>query len=129
MAIQPIRTDQAPAPSGAYSQALVVGPLCFTAGVGPADPVTGQVTGATIEEQTRQTLENLRAILAAANLTFSHVVKATVHLGDLARDFAGFDRVYRQYFAEPFPVRTTVGSTLSGILVEIDFVAVVERPS
>lgn len=126
MAMRKIQTTAAPRPGGTYSQGLLAGPFCFTAGLGPANPATGEVVGTTIEEQTRQTLENLGAILRAANLNFSNVVKATVHLADLPRDFEGFDRVYRQYFSEPFPVRTTVGSTLNRILVEIDFVALVE---
>jgi 2-iminobutanoate/2-iminopropanoate deaminase len=120
---QEVRTGDAPAPGGAYSQGLVAGDFLYTAGVTPVDPRTGKVAGEDVGTQTRQVLENLRAVLAARGLTFDHVVKATVHLQDLRRDFAAYDAVYRSYFTPPFPVRTTVGSDLMGVLVEIDLVA------
>jgi enamine deaminase RidA (YjgF/YER057c/UK114 family) len=80
------------------------------------------VVGETIEEQTAQTLENIRAILESAGLGMEDVVKATVHLADLSL-FARFNEAYTRFFPDPKPVRTTVGSTLYGILVEIDVVA------
>jgi 2-iminobutanoate/2-iminopropanoate deaminase len=120
---QEIRTGDAPIPAGAYSQGVVVGDFLWTAGLGPIDPRTGAVVGDDVATQTRQVLENLRAILAARGLTFDNVVKATVHLQELHRDFAAYDAVYRSYFTSPFPVRTTVGSDLMNILVEIDLVA------
>jgi reactive intermediate/imine deaminase len=118
-----IRSTAAPAPGGTYSQALAVGDLVFTAGMGPIHPETGEVVGTDVATQTRQVLANLRAVLAEAGLGFDDVVKATVHLQDVNRDFAEYDKVYREHFTEPYPVRTTVGSDLLGILVEIDFVA------
>jgi len=118
-----IRTDKAPLPGGAYSQGIVLNGLLFTAGVGPADPASGQLVGTTIEEQTHQVMKNLGAILQSAGFDYADVVKATVHLQDLDRDFAGFNQTYQQYFNGNLPVRTTVGSTLKNILVEIDFVA------
>ncbi|GAA2093090.1 RidA family protein [Microlunatus panaciterrae] len=118
-----LQSDQAPKPGGSYSQAIAAGPFLFTAGMGPQDPETGKVVGETIEEQTAQVLANLQAILAADGLTFADVVKVTTHLQDVERDFAGYDAVYRTVLTEPYPVRTTVGSTLLGILVEIDVVA------
>lgn len=120
-----IRTDAAPAPGGSYSQGRAVGGLLFTAGMGPHDPGTGQVVGTGIEEQTARVMESLTAVLAAAGASWSDVVKVTVHLQDLDRDFPGYDATYRRYVQDPFPVRTTVGSTLAGILVEIDVVAAV----
>jgi 2-iminobutanoate/2-iminopropanoate deaminase len=123
---QEIRTGDAPAPAGSYSQGLVAGDFLYTAGMGPTDPRTGEVVGDDVATQTRQVLENLRAILAARGLTFDNVVKATVHLQELRRDFAAYDAVYRSYFTPPFPVRTTVGSDLMNILVEIDLVAYLE---
>jgi 2-iminobutanoate/2-iminopropanoate deaminase len=116
-------TTQAPAPGGAYSQAVVVGSLVFTAGVGPLDPQTKKVVGETIEQQTEQVIRNLEAILQAAGSGLHRLVKATVHLANLSRDFAGFNETYARLIPEPRPVRTTVGSTLSGILVEMDVVA------
>jgi 2-iminobutanoate/2-iminopropanoate deaminase len=122
MTKQQILTTNAPAPGGAYSQALRVGDFVYTAGMGPWHPSTRQVVGETIEEQTTQTLENIRAILAEAGLGMEDVVKATVHLSDLSL-FSRFNEVYTRFFPDPKPVRMTVGSQLFGILVEIDVVA------
>jgi 2-iminobutanoate/2-iminopropanoate deaminase len=118
-----IHTDDAPTPKGTYSQALRVGNLIFTCGFGPHDPRTGEIVGADVGEQTEQALRNVDAALRAAGSSLGSAVKMTVHLADLG-EFAAFDAVYRQKVAEPYPVRTTVGSTLAGILVEIDAVAV-----
>ena len=119
-----IQTDRAPVPGGAYSQGVLWNGLLFTAGVGPVDPNTGEIVGSTIEEQTHQVLKNLGAILDAAGTDWLHVLKTTVHLAGLQEDFSGFNTVYATYFAPDHrPVRTTVGSTLNGILVEIDLVA------
>lgn len=124
--MEAVRTDKAPTPGGVYSQAIRAGGFLYTAGVGPVDPATRAVVGTTIEEQTRQVLTNLVAILEAAGVSAQNVVKATVHLQDLKRDFAGMNRVYGEFFSEPYPVRTTVGSNLMNILVEIDLVAVID---
>jgi reactive intermediate/imine deaminase len=118
-----IETDHAPRPAGAYSQGIVAGGFLYTAGFGPQDPATGQVVGDSIEAQTEQVMKNVAGALAAHGLDFSHVVKATVHLQHLDRDFAGFNSAYEKFLVEPYPVRTTVGSTLANILVEIDVVA------
>src|SRR5690606_5913702 len=75
-----IQTTKGASPSGAYSQGLRVGDFVFVSGQGPLDPATGQVVGETIEEQTAQTLENVKAILEAAGATMADVVKSTVHL-------------------------------------------------
>ncbi|WP_283135066.1 RidA family protein [Rhizohabitans arisaemae] len=123
MGKQEIRTDGCVPPVGAYSQGLVVGDFVYTSGMGPLDPVTSEVVGDDVATQTRQTLKNLAAILDAHGLTFDDVVKSTVHLQHLKRDFAAYNEVYKEHFKEPFPVRTTVGSELMNILVEIDFVA------
>ena len=121
---QEIRTDAAAAPAGPYSQGMRVGNLVFTAGMGPLDPETGKVVGDTIEEQTELTIDNLSAVLEAAGTSLDHAVKATVHLQDLG-DFAAFNRVYERRFSDPKPVRTTVGSDLLGIMVEIDLIVVI----
>ncbi|QFY07800.1 RidA family protein [Nonomuraea phyllanthi] len=119
-----IHTDQAPPPRGAYSQAVVVGDLVYTAGFGPVDPVTRAIVGADVAEQTRQTLRNVAAALVAAGSHLRDVVKVTAHLADIDNDWDGFDTAYREFFDEPRPARTTAGSSLGGILVEIDVVAV-----
>jgi 2-iminobutanoate/2-iminopropanoate deaminase len=124
MAKQQITTDKAPRPAGSYSQGLRVGDFIFVAGQGPNDPATSQPVGESIEEQTVRTLENIKAILAAGGATMADVVKATVHLSDLSL-FPRYNKVYETYFPDPKPVRTTVGSQLKNILVEIDVIAYV----
>jgi len=123
MAKLPVHTDAAPNPGGAYSQAMVVGNLVFTAGVTPTDPATGTSVDGDVTVQTEQVLRNLQAILEAAGSGLDRTVKATVHLADLDRDFAAFNAAYARIMPDPKPVRTTVGSDLRGILVEIDLVA------
>ncbi|QYC38976.1 Enamine/imine deaminase [Nonomuraea coxensis DSM 45129] len=118
-----LRTSEGAAPIGAYSQGLVVGDFVFTSGMGPLDPHTGELVGDDVATQTHQVMRNLGAILAAHGLGFDDVVKSTVHLQHVERDFAAYNEVYKSYFNPPYPVRTTVGSQLLGILVEIDFVA------
>jgi 2-iminobutanoate/2-iminopropanoate deaminase len=117
-------TANAPAPGGSYSQAVGTDTLVWTAGIGPHDPVTGEIVGADVTEQTEQAMRNLAAVLAAAGCGFADVMKTTVHLAHLERDFHAYDAVYRRSFSAPFPARTTVGSQLYGILVEIDVVAI-----
>lgn len=118
-----VHTTGAPRPAGAYSQGVVAGGLLFTAGFGPQDPATGEVPEG-VGPQTAQVLRNVRAVLAEEGLTPRDVVKVTAHLQHLKRDFAAYDAAYREFFDEPCPVRTTVGSDLMDILVEIDVVAV-----
>jgi len=117
-----IRTDKAPAPAGAYSQGIVAGGFLYTAGFGPQHPGTGAVAPS-VGEQTAQVLANISAVLAEHGATLDDVVKTTVHLENLRADFPEFNAVYEEYFTAPYPVRTTVGSNLANILVEIDVVA------
>lgn len=122
-----VTTDKAPVPAGPYSQAIAANGFLFTAGQTPHHPVTDQTVGHTIAEQTRAAMENLAAVLGAHGLDFSHVVKATVHLQDPARDFDGFNVTYKEFVTVPYPARTTVGSHLGDFLVEIDAVAVIPQ--
>lgn len=115
--------DGVPLPAGAYSHAVVAAGLLFTAGQGPISPDDGTIVGNSIEEQTSQALRNIERVLAARGKTFADLVKVTVHLANVSRDFAGFDARYRELVPQPYPARTTVGSDLPGILVEIDVVA------
>ncbi|HET9906484.1 MAG TPA: Rid family detoxifying hydrolase [Anaerolineales bacterium] len=121
---QQITTNTGASPMGAYSQGLRAGDFIFVSGQGPIDPDTGKIVGDTIEEQTARTLDNLKAILEAGGATMADVVKVTAHLTDLA-NFAAYNKVYATYFPDPKPVRTTVGSQLLGMLVEIDAIAYV----
>lgn len=121
---QQIKTTSGASPIGAYSQGLRVGDFIFVSGQGPLDPATGQVVGSTIEEQTGRVLENIKAILEAGGASMADVVKVTAHLSDLDL-FERYNKVYATYFPDPKPTRTTVGSQLLGILVEIDAIAYV----
>jgi 2-iminobutanoate/2-iminopropanoate deaminase len=117
-----VHTANAPQPAGPYSQGIVANGLMYTAGFGPQDPADGNAVADNVADQTRQVLRNIQAVLAERGLTLDHCLKTTVHLADLA-DFAEFNAAYQEFFTEPYPVRTTVGSQLANILVEIDVVA------
>ena len=119
---QQITTRSGASPIGAYSQGLRAGDFIFVSGQGPLDPVTGQIIGDTVEEQTARVLENIKAILEAGGATMADVVKVTAHLSDISL-FERYNKVYATYFPDPKPTRTTVGSQLPGILVEIDAIA------
>jgi reactive intermediate/imine deaminase len=120
--LEHFQAEGAPAPGGSYSHGVVAHGFLYTCGMGPIDPVSGKVVEGDIIVQTRQVLKNLEAILKTKGATFAQVVKVTTHLQELHRDFAGYDQAYREFLSAPFPVRTTVGSDLINILVEIDFV-------
>lgn len=124
MAKSEIRTDGAPRALGGYSQGIKAGKLIFTAGQVGIDPATGELAGPTIEEQTARALENVKAVLEAGGTTLADVVNVTAFLTDLSL-FADYDRVYRTYFPEPRPARSSVGAKLAGdFLVEIEAIAV-----
>jgi 2-iminobutanoate/2-iminopropanoate deaminase len=121
---QAISTRKGASPGGAYSQGLKAGDFVFVSGQGPLDPESGKVVGETIEEQTARTLENVKAILEAAGASMADVVKVSAHLTDLSL-FDRYNKVYSTYFPDPKPTRTTVGSQLLGMMVEIDAIAYV----
>lgn len=123
MSVKHITAKGAPAPGGSYSHGVVANGFLYTCGMGPMDPATGKIVPGGVAEQTRQTLNNLQAILSEVGCNFSDVVKTTTHLQDVNRDFKDYDKVYQEFFkVGNFPVRTTVGSDLINILVEIDLV-------
>ncbi len=99
-----ISTDKAPKPLAGYSQAVKAGGFVFVAGQGPFDPVTGEVIGETIQEQTRQCLRNIEAILHAADSSLDKVVSATFILGDPS-DFAGMNEEWGKWFPKDPPAR------------------------
>ena len=118
-----IHTDRAPAAVGPYSQAVVSGGLCFTSGQIALSPETGEIVGADIETQTRQVMENLCAVLAAAGASPETVVKTTCYLADIA-DFAAFNAVYAEYFpGKPARSCVAVKDLPRGALVEVEAVA------
>lgn len=122
---QPIETSDAPAAIGPYSQAVRTGNLVFTSGQIPLRP-DGTVVEGSVADQTRQVLDNLRAVLTAAGSGLEHVVKATVFVTDIGQ-FSDLNEVYAQYFSAPFPARTTVEVSRlpRDVLVEIEAVALV----
>jgi len=120
-----ITTAKAPAPVGPYQQAVCANQLVFTAGQIPIDPTTGLVITGSIEEQTRQVISNLKAILEAAGTTLDHVVKTTVFLRDM-NDFPKMNAIYAEYFrADIAPARSTVQVTRlpKDVAVEIEAIA------
>ena len=119
-----ISTNKAPAAIGPYSQALDLGNLVFVSGQIPVNPATGTMPE-DVRDQARQSLANLKAILAEAGLSMTDVVKTVVFLADL-NDFGAVNEVYAQAFAEPFPARSCVhvAGIPKGAKVEIECIAV-----
>ncbi len=121
-----IATDRAPAAVGPYSQAIRVGNLVFTAGQIGLDPATGALA-AGLEEQTRQIMSNLQAVLAAAGSNLQNIVKTTIFLTDLA-DFQAVNAIYGSYFPQQPPARSTVqvAALPRGARIEIEAIALVD---
>ncbi|MFN7915971.1 MAG: RidA family protein [Vicinamibacterales bacterium] len=121
---QAVASPRAPKAIGPYSAALRVGQLLFVSGQVPFDPETGAMVEGDIGAMTRQVLENIGALLEAAGLTHAHVVRTTVYLADM-NDFAAMNDVYRTFFAEPYPARSTVQAARlpRDARVEIDVIA------
>jgi len=119
-----IATGAAPAAIGPYSQAVKSGNLLFLSGQIAMDPRTNQFVAGSVEEQTRRVLENLKAVLAANNMTLEHVVSTTIFLKDM-KDFAKVNAVYATFFTDKPPARATVevSGLPKGALVEISAVA------
>lgn len=123
---QIIRTDRAPKAIGPYEQAIKVGDFVYASGQIPLDPKTGNLVEGDIKIQTRRALENLEAVLEAAESSLDRVVKTTVFLKNIA-DFAAMNEVYAEYLGAAKPARSTVAvaDLPRGALVEIDLVALV----
>lgn len=121
---QVVRTSKAPAPIAPYSQGIVYGGFVFVSGQGPTDPATGQTELADVRKATRQTLENVKAILEAGGSSLEKVVKVNVYLRDI-KEFPLMNEVYKDYFTKDHPVRTTIQAAAlpGGIPVEIDCIA------
>ena len=121
-----IRTDRAPGPfQGApYNQAIRIGDLVFVAGQLGTVLETGELAGASVEEQTEQIMQNMGAILEAAGSSLDRLVKTTVFLLDLG-DFGGMNEVYARHVGESPPARSTIGISQlpSGARVEIEAIA------
>jgi 2-aminomuconate deaminase len=135
------RTDAAPIPMGAYPHAKRVGELLFLSGIGPRKPGTDAIPGVTrgpdgavvdhdIEAQCRAVFENVRIVLEAAGSRWENLVDVLVFLTDIERDFAAYNRVYAEYFADVLPCRTTVEVTRlpTPIAIELKCVATMDAP-
>lgn len=116
-------TPNAPAAIGPYSQAISANGFLFASGQVPLMPVTGEVVGTTIEEQTERVCKNIQGILEANGLTFEDVVKTTCFLADI-NDFTAFNAVYGKYFTSK-PARSCVAvrSIPKGLLCEVEIIA------
>ena len=122
--MEKIETTKAPGAIGPYSQAIKVNNLVFVSGQLPIDPDTGAFPSDDIRDQTRQSLENIKAILEAAGYKMTQVAKTTVLLADIA-DFAAMNEVYAEYFSDPCPARAAfqVAALPKGAKVEIEAIA------
>ncbi|MHA6204217.1 RidA family protein [Dyella soli] len=134
-----VRTDQAPAPVGAYPHARRVGDLLFLSGVGPRVPgsnaipgnvhdAQGKLVGYDIEAQCRQVFANVRAVLEASGARWEQLVDVTVFLTDMANDFATYNRLYAEYFAGVDACRTTLGITALPTPIAIELKCIAALP-
>jgi len=120
-----IRTDRAPKALGPYSQAVRSGDNLYLSGQVPLDPATGKLVDGDISAQARRVFDNLRAVLEAAGASFGDIVRVGIYLTDLG-NFGAVNEVMKQYFAEPYPARSTIGVAALplGAAIEIDVIAV-----
>ena len=120
----PVVLPAVPPPKGPYSPAVRAGDFVYVSGQTPRNPVSGELVGADVATQTRQTLSNVQRILAHAGAVMKDVVSVTIYLADMG-DWAAMNAVYTEFFSSPFPSRTAVGCSLRDILVEVSVVAYV----
>src|SRR3989338_11572207 len=120
-----IKTNNAPQAIGHYSQAVIANGFIFLSGQIPIDPKSGNIIKGSIAEQTRLVLNNIKAILEAADVSLAGVVKTTVYLTDINK-FAEMNQIYGEFFTPPYPARATVEvkALPKGVDIEIDAVAV-----
>ncbi len=118
-----INTDSAPQAVGPYSQAVKIGDLLFVSGQIPLKPETGELAGETVEIQTRQVMENMKAVVEAAGLTLNQVVKSSCFIKDM-NDFDSFNRTYAEYFQKDPPARecVEVARLPKDVLVEVSVI-------
>jgi reactive intermediate/imine deaminase len=124
----PVSTSRAPKAIGPYSQAVRAGDTIYLSGQIPLDPATGELVAGDIVAQARRVFDNIQAVLEAADASFGDVVRVGIYLTDLG-NFAAVNDVMKQYFAEPYPARSTIGVAAlpRGAAVEVDIVATTAR--
>ena len=120
-----INTNNAPAPIGPYNQATLAGGFLFVSGQIPMDPLSGEIISSDIKAEATQVMENIKAILTEAGLTFDNIVKTSIFLTDM-QNFAQVNEVYGTYFTADFPARETVqvAGLPKAVNVEISVIAV-----
>lgn len=120
-----INTSKAPSPIGPYSQAVLVGNTLYTSGQIAINPINNELVTSTIKEETKMVMENLKAVLEAADMNFGHVVKCSIFISNM-NDFAQINEVYGSYFTSDFPARETiqVACLPKNLNVEISAVAI-----
>ena len=124
MPIEVVRGPGVPATHLPFSPAIKAGGFVFVSGQASVDEKTGQIISDTFENEFRRSMDNVKRILAAAGTDLKHVVQVRSYLKD-ATDFPEYNTLYREYFAEPFPARTTISNCLGKVRFEIDVVAYV----
>jgi len=119
-----IQTNQAPAPIGPYNQAVKKGGMLFVSGQIAINPASGEIENKDIQSETHQVMHNIKSILQAADMDFSHILKTTIFLSDMSL-FAAVNEIYGQYFQGDFPARETVAvkGLPKNVNVEISVVA------
>ena len=122
-----IQSSKVPAPIGPYSQAIIANGFLFASGQVAFNPATGELVMSDIQAETRQVMENVKAILEEAKLSFAHVVKTSIFLSDMQL-FAQVNEVYGSYFTSNFPARETfaVKTLPRNVNIEISITAVIE---
>ena len=123
--IKKVQTTKAPSAIGPYSQAIVSGNLVFCSGQIGLDPETGNLVDG-IENQTKQVMENIKAVLSAADSDLNHVVKTTIFIKNIS-DFATVNQIYGDYFSDHKPARSTVevSNLPKGALIEVEVIAII----
>ena len=122
-----VDTKNAPAAIGPYSQGIILNGIAFFSGQIPLSPETGEVVGTTIEEQTEQVMQNVKALLESQGASFTDVVKTTGFLADMG-DFAAFNEIYAKYFTgKPARSCVAVKDLPKGVLCEVETIAAVKE--
>ena len=126
--IKRVETKKAPAAIGPYSQASIFGDIIYTSGQIPLSPETGEIVGDDVKSQSKQVLENLKAVIEAAGGDLFSVIKTTCFITDMAH-FADFNEVYALYFADEKPARSTVAvrQLPKNVLVEVEAIATLKK--
>ncbi len=124
MSIEIVRGPDVPATHLPFSPAIKAGGFVFVSGQASVDEKTGQIISGTFENEFRRSMENLRRNLAAAGAELKQVVQVRSYVKD-ATDLPEYNQLYREYFTEPFPARTTITNCLGKVLFEIDVMAYV----